>query len=329
MFFSYNNINIKEISCAVPFRKIDRDYFKKKYGNKIEKKIFLNTKINKRHFSSPKQTTLNLAINLIKKSKLNERTNLMNMDAIIFVSQTSEYIAPGSSYKIHKEFNIKKECVCVDLNYGCSAYPLGLFFASNLLQNKSINNIMLIVGDTISKHLNLDDRSTASLFGDAISVTLIEKKKESKSFCWIGSDGNGYDHLIIRKENQSKEYLKMNGMEVFSFTLQEVPSMIRKLLKKSRISSKNIENLILHQANFSMNNMIAENTNFDSKKNLHSISKFGNTSGASIPLTICENQDKINSNKGYSLMVGFGIGLSWSSYLTKLDKTKILPIYFI
>ena len=329
MFFSFDNINIKEISCAVPSNKIGREYFKKKYGLKIEEKIFLNTRINKRHFSDNKQSTLNLATNLIKKNKLNKRKNLKNIDAIIFISQTSENIAPGSSHQIHKEFKIKKDCLCVDLNYGCSAYPLGLLFASNLLQNKNINTILLIVGDTISKYLNLNDRSTASLFGDAVSVTLIEKKKGFKSFCWTGSDGTGYDHLTIKRKNQSKNFLTMNGMEVFSFTLREVPSMIRKLLNKSKINVKKIENLVLHQANFSMNNMIAENTNFELKKNLHSISKFGNTSGASIPLTICENLDRIRSRKNYTLMVGFGIGLSWASFLTKLNKTKILPIYFI
>jgi 3-oxoacyl-[acyl-carrier-protein] synthase-3 len=329
MFFSFDNINIKEISCAVPSNKIGREYFKKKYGSKIEEKIFLNTRITKRHFSDNKQSILKLAINLIKRSSLDKRINLRNIDAIVFISQTSENIAPGSSHQIHKEFKIKKDCLCVDLNYGCSAYPLGLLFASNLLQNKSVNNVLLIVGDTISKYLNLNDRSTASLFGDAASVSLIEKKKGFNSFCWTGSDGAGYDHLTIKSKNQSKNFLTMNGMEVFSFTLREVPSMIRKLLNKSKIDVKKIESLVLHQANFSMNNMIAENTNFEPKKNLHSITKFGNTSGASIPLTICENLNKVHSHKNYTLMVGFGIGLSWASFLTKLNKTKILPIYFI
>ena len=112
-----------------------------------QKKIFLNTRIEKRHFSNDKQTTISLATSLIKKSKLHERTNLKNIDAIIFISQTPENKAPGPSHQIHKKFNVKKDCVCIDLNYGCSAYPLGLFFASNLVQNKNINNILLIVGD--------------------------------------------------------------------------------------------------------------------------------------------------------------------------------------
>ena len=317
------------MSCAVPKKKIERNFFKKKYGLSIEKKIFLNTRIEKRHFSNDKQTTLSLAASLIKKSKLHERTNLKNIDAIIFISQTPENKAPGPSHQIHKKFNVKKNCVCIDLNYGCSAYPLGLFFASNLVQNKNIKNILLIVGDTISKHLNLNDRSTASLFGDAVSATLIKKKLNKKSYCWIGSDGSGYDHLKIEKNSLSEEILSMNGMEVFSFTLKEVPNMIRKLIKKSKVRPNQIKNLVLHQANFAMNNMIAENTNISLDKNLHSIFKFGNTSGASIPLTICHNSKKKFSNRGYSLMVGFGIGLSWSSFLIRLDKTKILPIYYI
>ena len=329
MFFSFNNISIQEISCVVPKKKIERNFFKKRYGSSIEKKIFLNTRIEKRHFSSDKQTTFSFAAGLIKKSKLDKRTNLKNTDVIIFISQTPENKAPGSSHQIHKKFNIKKECVCIDLNYGCSAYPLGLFFASNLAQNKNIKNILLIVGDTISKHLDLNDRSTASLFGDAVSVTLIKKKNNYKSYCWLGSDGNGYDHLKIEKNSLSQEILSMDGMEVFSFALKEVPNMIRKLIKKSKVNPKQIENLVLHQANFSMNNMISENTNISLDKNLHSIFKFGNTSGASIPLTICHNAKKIFSKKGYTLMAGFGIGLSWSSFLTRLDKTKILPIYYI
>ena len=100
------------MSCAVPKKKIERNFFKKKYGLSIEKKIFLNTIIEKRHFSNDKQTTISLATSLIKKSKLHERTNLKNIDAIIFISQTPENKAPGPSHQIHKKFNVKKNCVC-------------------------------------------------------------------------------------------------------------------------------------------------------------------------------------------------------------------------
>ena len=329
MFYKNKNLKILAIGSAVPKNKIDRNFFKKKYGPTIENKIYENTRIKSRYLNKKNQTTLGLSIKLIKKMNKKIKWDLNKVDAIIYISQSNEIRAPGASFMVQKQINANKGCLCIDLNYGCSAYPIGLYIAAMLSANSKIKKILLIVGDNVSKFLNMNDRSTASLFGDAVSVSFIENKKNNKHifFC-IGSDGRGYESLVIKKIG-NREILNMNGMEVFSFALREVPKMINEILKKSKLKKSYLKHLILHQANNSMNDLIAEKTIFNKKNNLKSIYKFGNTNGASIPITICLNRSVIQNKNFYSLLVGYGIGLSWSSCIVSLKNAKIFPILYI
>ncbi len=330
MYYSSSNFTISSISAAVPNNKIDRNNIKSIYGDDVEKKLFLNNGVSARYIANVDQSTISLSINLTKDILKKENINPKDIDALIFITQSTDYILPGGSFIIHKELNLSNECICLDYNIGCSAYPIGLFQASLLFNNPDIKKILLIIGDTLSKYLDQNERGTYCLFGDGVSLSLLEnKKKNDQTFFHIKNDGAGYENLIVKEKiiSEKKKILSMNGMGVFAFTINEVPKMIINFQDKFKIDYKNISYLILHQANKTIIDMIDEKTNF-TKKSLTSISEFGNTASASIPITICHNKKNLENKNINCLLVGFGVGLSWSSCLINFKETKINEINY-
>ena len=330
MYYSSSNFTVLSISAAVPSNILSRQDVAKIYGSDFEKKFFLNSGVKTRYFANQNQSSISLSIDLAKDIFKKDEINPKEIDALIFITQTTDFVSPGGSFLIHKELNLKSDCICLDHNIGCSAYPIGLFQSSLLLNNPNIKKILLIVGDTLSKYLDENDRGTYCLFGDGVSVTLLENKNDNKkSFFSIKNDGSGYDNLIIKEKilSHKKKTISMNGMAVFSFTIKEVPKMIKDIQNQFNLLHDNISYLILHQANKTIIDIINKETKFNDKS-LVSISDFGNTSSASIPITICHNKKSLKNKNINCLLVGFGVGLSWSSCQINFSNTNINDIIY-
>lgn len=330
MYHSSSNFTITSISAAVPSNKLGRQDIAKIYGADVEKKLFLNSGVEKRYFATQNQSSISLSIDLAKNIFKKDDINPKEIDALIFITQTTDFVSPGGSFIIHKELNLKNDCICYDQNIGCSAYPIGLFQSSLLFNNPNIKKILLIIGDTLSKYLDEKDRSTYCLFGDGVSVSILENKDENKkSFFSIKNDGSGYENLMIRDKiiSQNKKILCMNGMGVFSFTIKEVPKMIKDIQNQFNLQHNDVSYLILHQANKTIIDIINKETNFIDKS-LVSISDFGNTASASIPITICHNKNSLKNKNINCLLVGFGVGLSWSACQVNFDTTNIYDIIY-
>lgn len=330
MYYSSSNFTISSISAAVPSNIIGRQDIAKIYGSDVEKKLFSNSGVETRYFAKQNQSSISLSIDLAKDIFKKDEINPQEIDALIFITQTTDFVSPGGSFLIHKELNLKNDCIVADYNVGCSAYPIGLFQSSLLLNNPNIKKILLIVGDTLSKYLDENDRGTYCLFGDGVSVTLLENKNDNKkSFFSIKNDGNGYENLIIKEKilSPKKKTLYMNGMGVFSFTIKEVPKMIKDIQDQYSLLHNNISYLILHQANKTIIDIINKETKFNDKS-LVSIANFGNTASASIPITICHNKKSLENKNINCLLVGFGVGLSWSSCQINFSDTNINDIIY-
>jgi len=330
MYYSSSNFTISSISAAVPSNKLNREDFKKIYGTSLEEKLFLNSGVETRYFAKEEQSTINLSVKLSKDIFNKDELDPKEIDALIFITQSTDYVLPGGSFIIHKELNLRSSCICLDYNVGCSAYPIGLFQASLLFNNPNVKKILLIIGDTLSKYLDKDNRGTYCLFGDGVSLTLLENKKENnKSFFNKKNDGGGYEDLIVKEKilSEKKKTLRMNGMGVFSFAIKQVPAMISDLQKQYNLMHDDISYLILHQANKNIIDIINKETNFIDKS-LISISDFGNTASASIPITICHNKKLLENKNINCLLVGFGVGLSWSSCQINFNNTNINEIFY-
>jgi 3-oxoacyl-[acyl-carrier-protein] synthase III len=260
-----------------------------------------------------------------------------NIDGIIFVSQTPDYILPATAFLLQQRLGLAKTCFAFDVNLGCSGYVYGLWLASNLIQGGA-KNVLVLAGDTISKLIAPSDRATAFVFGDAGSATLVSYNHDSPLIhTVIGSDGSGSANLCVPKggfrnpmqhNNLPLEQpsLFMDGSEVFAFTLREVPKMMRALLDRAGITLDQVEKCFLHQANQFMLNHLGKRMKIPSEKLVIMLEGIGNTSSASIPISISEYKRLNPENSiGLSVLAGFGVGWSWAGMIADLSKTLILP----
>jgi 3-oxoacyl-[acyl-carrier-protein] synthase-3 len=334
-FHQVEHVTIRGITACTPSSSElikDIPLFNEQDSTKFSK----NTGITSRRKSSHEICASDLCYSAANDLLGNLKWNKNEIDVLIFVSQTPDYILPSTSNLLQHRLGLSKECFCIDVNLGCSGYIHGMSLVSNLLQNNAFNKALLLVGDTITKFVSPKDKSIYALFGDAGTATALEynTKSDSKMSFNCGSDGNGenaikihhggsrhkfnFDSLNFRKDyhdnlNERRPIdLTMNGIDVFNFAINTVPDSIKKLLMRVGLEIEEIDYFILHQANLFMIETIRKKLKINPDKFLLSIKDFGNTNGASIPLTLCVNFPNNISNCDI-VMSGFGVGLSWGT----------------
>ncbi len=261
-------------------------------------------------------------------------TDPRSIDCLVFVSQTPDYLLPATACSLHARLGLAKHCAAFDVNLGCSGYVYGLWLASSLLAAKSARRVLLLVGDTVSRIVSPTDRSTALLFGDAGTATLLETCPGAPPMTFVvGTDGSGAEHLMVpagsfrrprdatsgqRSEREggnvrSDEDLRMDGGEVFAFTLREVPALVKELLTASKWTLDEIDHVVMHQANRFMLEHLGKRLRVPPPKLVVELEQFGNTSSASIPLALTHAcRQELAEAPRRMLLAGFGVGWSWA-----------------
>lgn len=252
-----------------------------------------------------------------------------DIGALIFVSQMADYILPATACILQDRLGLNKECYATDIALGCSGWVYGLSIALSLLSESGIRKALLIAGDA-KRRAVYDD----PLFGHAATVTALEYAQGSEGFKFhFGTDGSGYDAIIIpdggaRNQMTNKSLLseevegkkvhrlqaRMKGMDVFSFGITTAPKSVKKLADYFAFDYLEYDYFVFHQANMKMNDMIAKKLKLSDEKVPSCMYRFGNTSSASIPLTIAtELKGRIESKPAKFICCGFGVGLSWGT----------------
>lgn len=323
----FEHIKIEGIAAAVP------------KDTKVNESSRLKrvTGIAQRRTSPPQICTSDLCFESTQKLLDDLKVDKNSIDILIFISQTPDYKLPVTSTLLQHKLGLKPSTICFDVPLGCSGYTYGLYIISSLLSSSkgNLQKGLLLVGDTISKETNPLDNSTHPLFGDAGTSTLVsyDSKFSSPIKFELGSNGEGYDSIIIPdggsrnpissssfKEIQDEKgnirsncNLFLDGMKVFDFGTNFITDHLKNFIHQTT-TLEEIDFIILHQANKIMNDSIVKKLNMPSSKALSTLENFGNTSSATIPLTIV---DKLNNKFSYNtlLLSGFGVGLSWASVL--------------
>lgn len=317
--------------------------------SKEEQELFTKTTgISERRVAEDHVTCSDLcyeaAKNLLDKFNCSD-----DIDVLIFVSQSPDYYLPATAVILQDRLHLKKQCLAFDINLGCSGYIYGLSVISNLLQGGQLKKALLLVGDKSTTSTTYTDKSTYPLFGDAGTATLIEHTKEANSD-WhfnLQSDGSGKNAIMIEHGqcrnpfdstfeelieiepgiSRAKKHLILNGFDIFNFALKEVAPNIRELTKESGIGQDEIDYFVFHQANRLITESVRKKLKIDATKTPSSIELFGNTSSASIPLTMCyAMKDALATKENRLLLSGFGVGYSWGSVIleTKNVYTSLI-----
>lgn len=344
--FSVQNVALTGLSVAIPkAKKINSENVF--FSTEDIRKFSETTGILEFRVADEITTTSDLGFEAAQKLIFEMNIDKNDIDILIFVSQTSDYVnIPNTAPLLQHRLGLPKTCLAFDIPLGCSGFVYGLSTIVSYMQNPIFKKGILICGDTISRIVNPQDKSAALLFGDAASAAIIERKvSDCKMHFNLGSDGSGSKAIIINdggsrnplNENSMSKtdygngvirnqcQLAIDGMEVFSFGITEAPKSVKELLKFVDINIEEIDFAVFHQANKLMNEMIRKKLKLETQKVPYSLEKFGNTSSASIPVTmVTELKDRLKNSKNQLLLCGFGVGLSWGTcFLT--TENLIVP----
>lgn len=343
-FIKFKNIGIGAINACVP-KKIEKnisltDIFN---NNNNLQDIIKTIGINERRIADYNVTASDLcyfaAKNLLNELNIDKST----IDILIFMSQFPDYRIPATAPSLQHRLGLSKTTAAFDINLSCSGYIYALSTAFAYANIPGINKVLLLDGETFSKLVSKRDKVNRPLYGDAGTATIIEKGDFEESYFSLNSDGSGVDVLKIdaggaRNKTtvknieeievedgnfRSSHQLFMDGMEVFNFTMMNVPKDIKRLLKFADKNIQEIDLFVFHQANKLMTDFFAKRLKIPNEKLPYSIDLFGNTSSASIPLTISL---KLNSKKADVLLSSFGAGLSWASAIINLSNSTVVPL---
>ena len=336
---SIKNISVRGVSACVPKAKVytkDYDYITEKERELFEK----NVGISERRVAPPHLTTSDFCFHAAEKLITDLNWNKDEIDCLIFVSQSPDYFLPATGILLQNRLGLKKTTIAFDINLGCSGYIYGLSVISSLITSGQINKGLLLVGDKSTLSTNYEDKSTYPLFGDAGTATAIEFDKNADGIYFnLQSDGSGENAIKIPhggsrfsvqpdtftvKEiepgiNRSKRHLQLEGIEIFNFALREVAANTKELLEYSNTQAETVDYFVFHQANFMINESVRKKLKITDKTKVpYSIQKFGNTSSASIPLTmITELKEQLRQKSNTLFLSGFGVGFSWASCILK------------
>lgn len=261
--------------------------------------------------------------------------------ALVFVTQTADYIVPATACIIQNRLGLKRDCMAFDINLGCSGWVYGLSVLASLMQSGCIKKGLLLAGDA-RRHAK---EEVDQLFGYAGTATALSYDDKAKPMLFdLGTDGSGFDAIIrpgggtrnqfdesslkleLCDDGRMRHMLqtRMKGMDVFAFGITTAPKSIKKLAKEFDIDLQSYDYYIFHQANLKMNETIRKKLKLDESKVPYSMYTFGNTSSASIPLTIVTQlKGKVEDKETRFIAYGFGVGLSWGTLAFETNNLVI------
>lgn len=323
-FFAAHNIVLKGISSCVPKRKA---YNKDLLGFSVDDKAKLikTLGIDTRRLAAADCSASDLCMAAAEKILLDLNWRKEDIEVLVFVTQTPDYILPGSSSFIIDRLGLSRNCIGFDVNQGCAGYVYGMSLISNFMASSRLKRGLLLVGDTITKLIPDSDKSIRPLFSDAGTASAFEWSEEAGPiFFNTKTFGKSYKSIMVEDGGSKTSFhspvpptMQMHGMEVFQFSIGNVPPVVEELFEFSAIRKEEVDHYLFHQANQLIVNTLVSKLKIDPLKAPCSLKDFGNTNGASIPLTACLH---LNGAKGRLVMCGFGVGLTVATSAIKVNE---------
>lgn len=241
-----------------------------------------------------------------------------SVGALIYVSTSFDYTEPATSGVIQHRLGLSVDCIAEDIRLGCSAFVYGLATAGSLMQTGEVKRALLLCGENVSK--TTDPCSSADLlYGDAGTATALEWDEDCPHPIryLLRTDGDKFKNIYARSggarhPDGEDRYTVTSGVDVFAFSIREVPKTILEFMEHYGIQGNDVDLYAFYQANEKVIGRIIKWCRLPAEKVPMSLTRFGNTGAASVPVAIAIYlEDKQRDSEMHILGSGFGVGLSW------------------
>ena len=263
------------------------------------------TGIKERHYVEKGEGPSDIAIPATKQALNAAGLKVSDIDFIIFATSTPDFYAPGSGCLLQEKMGFN-EIGALDIRVQCSGFIYGLSIAEQYIRTGTFKNILLIGAEVQSTAMDLTNagRDTAIIFGDGAGAAIISATDEDRGVLsthmhsegkylkelWLESPASnaGYPRINGEVLDEGKQFLKMNGKEVFRHAVTRFPEVINEALEANNLTSENIDLLIPHQANLRITQMVQKRLSLRNEQVFSNIHKYGNTTAATIPIALAE-----------------------------------------
>ncbi len=309
---------IKSIQYYLPEAILSNQALELAFPEFSAEKILAKTGIQMRHISAVGESSSDMAVKVAETLFASGVISKEQIDFLLFCTQTPYSLLPTNACMLQERLGLNNALGALDFNLGCSGFVYGLSLAKGLIESRQASNVLLLTADTYTKLIEATDKSVRTIFGDGAAATLIsgvESEATGISPIAYGTDGRGAKNLCM-----SKGYLRMNGPEIFEFTLDVVPKIIAQALQKARFDFQDIELFVFHQANAYMLEHLRKKLQIPIEKFWVAMDFCGNTVSSSIPIALREAANAgVLSQKIKVMLVGFGVGYSWAATIVDLS----------
>jgi len=231
------------------------------------------------------------------------------IDLIVMATVTGDQMTPSTANFIQGKLGLDHQVMSFDINAACTGFVYGLETAAALLQTGRFKSALVIGGEKLSNVIDYTDRNTCVLFGDGAGALIIEPSLEEnhKAYFYNAARADFNDYLSITDK------IRMDGKKVYQFAIDVLEKSIYKVLEDAKLTVDDIDVIIPHQANERIIQSVSKSTGIPMEKFMLNLSEYGNTSAASIPITIAEYAEQNDVTNKKMLLVGFGGGFTWGS----------------
>lgn len=302
-------------------------------ARKIEQKVGIVS----RHVAGPDETPLDLAEQACEKMFSLRPELRKEVDFLLFCTQNPDFILPGNAPLLQNRLELPTTTGALDYNLGCSGFLYGLALAKGLLCSQIAQNVLLVTAEAYTRRIHRNDKANRSIFGDAaaaIDLTAADLGKIGEFV--LGTDGAGAGNLQIRNGGlrhpvsaesgncdaqtvRTDNDLFMDGPEIFNFTIETVPSLVKTTLRKNQLRQDDIDLFIFHQANSYILDFLRKLVKIPEERFYLNMRETGNTVSATIPIALAEALQTGKLQPGNKvLLAGFGVGYSYGATVLQI-----------
>ncbi|NGY83280.1 ketoacyl-ACP synthase III [Bacillus megaterium] len=311
------NAGVLGIGRYVP-EKVVTNLDLKKVMDTSDEWIRTRTGIQERRIAADNEDTSDLAYKAAVEALHKANVEAEDIDMIIVATVTPDQPFPTVSCMLQEKLGAKK-AASYDVSAACAGFMYGMITAKQFIETNAYKHILVVGVEKLSKITDWDDRNTAVLFGDGAGAVVMGPVSEGRGILSfeLGSDGTGGKHLF----QNELDHIVMNGREVFKFAVRQMGESAVNVIEKAGLTKEDVDFLVPHQANIRIMEAARQRLDLPEEKMSKTIQYYGNTSAASIPISIVHELEagKIQDDD-LIVMVGFGGGLTWGAIAIRWGK---------
>ncbi len=297
--------------------------------------ITTHTGIRERRVAAPEETAVSMALEASRAALANAGMQPEDLDMVIFATSTPDYFCPASASILQDRLGARN-AAAFDLTSGCTGWVYGLVTATQFIQTGSLDRILVVAAEVLSRAIDYTDRSTSILFGDGAAAAVLEPSMSPTGVLAfeLGSDGSGWDALYFPGGGGAKPfsqevldnremYLRMDGKRVLKFATKTLSATIQRVVQRSGLPFEEIDFIVPHQTNSKLIDLMVKRLKVDPQKVMINLDRYGNTSAAAVALAMTEAVEQGRIKEGNHVVVAsFGAGLTWASVVIHWQPTK-------